>query len=286
LSFGNYAAATELSVRCRNLADEKHLQPPHMAWLATAMTATYTGDNAAAMRAAERALAAAQARPDERIEVTGRVTVIALSSLTAALAGFGEFDRSVEAATRAMREAERTGHPLLIGAAVITAAQSHLGMRAEPDFAAALEILTRHTDGLNGADVNDMWLDLVWGMAQLEVDAPGAVVRFIGAARVADRLNAQHVLDVALRYLAILAADFGLTEHARALVAYTEANLRPYRIENPNQAWMQARLDRALAGIPEGGPTPTIHRGEVLQRIAEIETAFTKHEPTAHAPAD
>ena len=286
LSFGNYAAATELSERCRNLADEKHLQPPHMAWLATAMVATYTGDNTAAVRAGDRALAAAEARPDERIAVTARVTVIALCSLTAALAGLGEFDRSVEVATHAMHEAELTGHPLLIGAVVITAAQSHLGMRAEPDFAAGLEILTRHADGLNGADVNDMWLDIVWGTAQLELDAPGAVVRFARAARLADRLNAQHVLDIALRYLAILAADFGLTEHARALVAYTEANLRPYRIDNPNQAWIAARLDRALAGIPEGGPTPTIHRGEVLQRIAEIETAFTKHEPTAHAPSD
>ena len=91
-----------------------------------------------------------------------------------------------------------------------------------------------------------MWLDLMWGSMLLALDQPGAVERLARAARAADRLNAPHALDLALRQLAILAAESDLTEPAAALVVFTETNLRPHRIENPGSTRVQARLDRAV----------------------------------------
>ena len=95
------------------------------------------------------------------------------------------------------------------------------------------------------------------------------------AARAADRLHSLHALDMALRFLTVVAAEAGLGEHARALVAYTEENLRPYRMENPQQVWVQERLDRVLADLPGPSPGPAPPRREIMRRIAEIEAALT-----------
>jgi hypothetical protein len=65
-----------------------------------------------------------------------------------------------------------------------------------------------------------------------------------------------------------------LGEHAQALVAYTEQNLRSYRMENPQQVWVQQRLDRVLADLPGASPGPAPARSEVIRRITEIEAAL------------
>ena len=78
-----------------------------------------------------------------------------------------------------------------------------------------------------------------------------------------------------LRFLAVVAAEAGLGDHAHALVAYTEANLRPYRMENPQRVWVQERLDRVLADLPGRSSGPVPPRGEIMRRITEIEAALT-----------
>ena len=95
------------------------------------------------------------------------------------------------------------------------------------------------------------------------------------AARVADQLHALHAFDLVLRYLAVVAAEAGLDEHAHALVAYSEANLRPYRMDNPHQAWVQDRLDPVLAGLPATSPGAASPRGEIMRRITEIEAELS-----------
>ena len=101
------------------------------------------------------------------------------------------------------------------------------------------------------------------------------MVHLARAARVADRLHSLHAFDIALRFLAVVAAEAGLGDHAHALVAYTEEHLRPYRMENPQQVWVQERLDRVLADLPGRSPGPTPTRGEIMRRITELEAALT-----------
>ena len=71
----------------------------------------------------------------------------------------------------------------------------------------------------------------------------------------ADRLNAGHALDLAVREVAAVAGDADLAEEAATLAAYAEETLRPYRIDNPGQIWLQAQVDRALAKAHDGTPT-------------------------------
>ena len=98
--------------------------------------------------------------------------------------------------------------------------------------------------------------------------------------------EAAHAFDLALRQLAILAAESGLTEPAAALATFTETNLRPSRIENPGSARVQARLDEAIAAVPQRPSEEPLHRGEIIVLIADIETAFTQQEASTRATSD
>lgn len=133
-----------------------------------------------------------------------------------------------------------------------------------------------------GGDLNDMWLDVQWGVTLLGLDRPGAVERIASAARRADRLDSAHVLDHELRRLAVAAVEAGLIDHALALVSYTEANLRDFRIDNTSQAWFQGRLDRALDGRIARTPDPPSRR-EIMALVAEIEAALSAPLPAARA---
>ena len=161
-------------------------------------------------------------------------------------------------------------------AAVITAGSGVLWGTADGDLTASLELLTRHDRALNVGEISGMWLDLTWGSMLLALDRSGAVERLARAARAADQLNAPHAFDLALRQLAILAAESGLMEPAAAWVTFIEANLRPHRIENPGSTRVQARLDRAVAGVPEHPTEAPLHRGEIVALVAEIETALAQ----------
>ena len=236
------------------------------------MTAAFTGDTDAALHAAERAFAAAEARSDEKMALS------ALFIESGALAGLGVFDRAADVADDALRRAKLYGHPTMITAAVITAAGLYSGsLPAEPDFARCLELLTREGVGLSRNDIGGMWLDLMGASARLGLDRPGAIESYVRVAHTADRLNAHHVLDIAVRGLAIIAAEAGLADSAHALVAYTETNLGAYRMAA--WTWMEARLDRALATLPQRGHEPALHRSDILQLITEIEISLAGEKP-------
>jgi hypothetical protein len=216
-------------------------------------------------------LAAAEARGDEKMALT------ALCIQAGSLAGLARFDRAAQIADDALRRAKRSGHPTMITAAVITAAGLYSGSPlAEPDFPKCLEILTQDGVGLSRTDMSGMWLDLMEASARLGLDRRGAIESYVRAAHTADLLNAHHVLDIVLRGLAIIAAEAGLAETAHALVAYTESTLGPYRIVT--QTWMQDRLDRALAPLPQRPNEPVLHRSDILQLVTEVETALAPGE--------
>ena len=136
-------------------------------------------------------------------------------------------------------------------------------------------MLAGHPEATSGGATNLMWLDLTWGTAQVGLAQRGAVERLASACRAADRLHSLHALDLALRFLAVVAADAGLGEHARSLLDYTEEHLRPYRMENPQQRWVQERLDQLLDDLPARTPGPAPQRSEIIRRISEIEAALT-----------
>jgi hypothetical protein len=167
----------------------------------------------------------------------------------------------------------------MITAAVITAAGLYSGsLLAEPDFARRLEFLTQEGVGLSRNDIGGMWLDLMGASARLGLERPGAIESYVRVAHTADRLNAHHVLDIAVRGLASIAAEAGLADSAHAIVAYTETNLGAYRMTA--WTWMEARLDRALATLPPRGHEPALHRSDILRLIAEIESSLSGEKPT------
>ena len=280
MNLGNYALGLDLAAQSTALATANHLPESQFAWAARASLATYTGESVEAVRCAELALVAANARGAELH------TVIALSMQIIPLYALGEFDRGAAVAAETLRRAEQTGHPIYTTTAVITAGSGVLWGTADGDLTASLDLLTRHDGGLTFGEISGMWLDLMWGSMLLALDQPGAVERLARAARAADRLNAPHALDLALRQLAILAAESDLTEPAAALVVFTETNLRPHRIENPGSTRVQARLDRAVAAVPRHPSEVLLHRGEVVALIAEIETSLTQQDASTRATAD
>ena len=268
VNLGNFATGTTLSEQSRDLATTHQLEEPSTAWVAASFAAMFTGDNETAVHTSERAITAAEARGDERGAVLARCAQIA------PLAALGEFNRGVEVAAEAVRRAERLGQPDIVLAALISAAAIHFVNPAGVDFASCLDVLAAHPGGVIGGPTNTMWLDINWGIAKAGLEQPGAVEHLARAARAADRLHSLHAFDITLRFLAVVAAEAGLGDHARALVAYTDENLRSYRMENPQQVWVQERLDELLADLPEGSPGPAPPRGEIMRRITEIEVAL------------
>jgi predicted ATPase/class 3 adenylate cyclase len=277
MTLGDFAASTILVEQSHAHAGAANLLVSPWAGLAIAMAQVMTGRNAEALHSAELGLEAAEARGIEGGAVT------ALCTQSGALAALGERQRGIDVATEGVRRAERSGHPLFISAAVVSAAGAHL-QNSPPDFAASFDTLSRHGVGLRGGgDLNDMWLDTQWGVTLLGLDDPGAVARITRAARRADRLDSAHVLDYELRQLAIISAEAGLNEQALALVSYTEANLRAFRIDNPTQTWIQTRLDQALGRLAERTRNPPLQRSEIMALVTEIETALTTDQPTSRS---
>ena len=269
VSLGNFATGLALSEQSRELATAHQLEEPQNAWLATAFAAMFTGDHATALLASERAVAAAEARGDERS------AVIALCAQQTPLAELGQFEQGVEIGAEALRRAGRLARGSDILASVVAAASIHFNNPAGPDFASCLDVLAGHPEATSGGATNLMWLDLTWGTAQVGLAERGAVERLASACRAADRLHSLHAFDLALRFLAVAAAAAGLGEHARSLLDYTEEHLRPYRMENPQQRWVQERLDHLLDDLPARTPGPAPQRSEIIRRISEIEAALT-----------
>lgn len=268
-TFGNYEASIELALRSHALAEAAGVRTSPYAWNAQAQSELYTGRFEDSLRHSERAFHQA----DERGLAADAVTALCMQ--TVLLDIVGERGRSADAAADALERAELQGHPILINSSVISMMGAHLTGRAEPDFAASFELLSTHDLSLDVGGLNDCWRDVMWGMTLLGLGKPGAPALLAAAARGADRLNAGHVLDLAVRELAVAASDAGLVEQAVTLAAYAEETLRPYRIDNPGQIWLQVQVDRALARAQDCTPEGGLRRGDLMALVDEVEVLLS-----------
>jgi hypothetical protein len=108
---------------------------------------------------------------------------------------------------------------------------------------------------------------------------PRAATHLRRAAQGADRQDSGHVLESALRFLAIAAADAGLTRQAVALADYADVNLQVHRIQNPIQEWIGARLDQLLDDGSDVGADRPSNRREAMDLVAEVTEAIEAQLP-------
>ena len=271
-TFGNYEASIELARRSHALAEAAGVRTSPTAWNALAQSELYTGRFDDSLRDSEKAFHQA----DELGLTAAAVTALCLQMVLLDIVG--ERGRSADAAADALERAEQQGHPVLINSSVISMMGANLTGRAEPDFDSSFELLSTHDLSVDTGGLNDCWRDVMWGMTLLGLGKPGAPARLASAARVADRLNAGHVLDLAVRELAVAAGDADLVEQAVTLAAYAEETLRPYRIDNPGQIWLQAQVDRALARAQGCTAESGLRRGDLMALVDEVEVLLTHKE--------
>jgi len=215
---------------------------------------------------ASRALQAAELVGDDAM------AVITLGTLSTALAGLGEREQSTAAAAEALRRAEASGHPVHLGAAVISHAAGYLTQIPTPEFDVSWEILNRHPETRAVGGTNAMWFDLLWGWCLLGLGEAGEVEWLSRAAISADRLNSPPVSDVALRLLAFAFDRNGYGKEARVLAHYVERNLQAFRFPAPGQIWVDEQLE--MAGISRSTIDGVEYkRGEVMTLVNT--TAFS-----------
>ena len=272
-TLGTLDVSVRLAEQSQAAAVAPLLASPAAAW-SIASAALYTGKHAEARDAAEQALRTAEARDDERL------AVLSLCTYLGALAELGDVERCAEVTTEALDRAEATSHPVLISSAVVTAASIHITTGDEPDFEACLEAFTLH-DIERAGDLNDMWHDIICGLALVALGRPGAADRLVSGVRAADQVSAPMQLDLALRVLAIAAAESGLVDEAMALVAYSDDNLEPYRMDTAMLAWVDDRLDGSLPEHGASAPDGPSHRGELMALVTEMERSLTGAESVA-----
>lgn len=272
-TLGNPAAGIDLAEQSTALAAELGvLSSP---WAANSMTMAtlYTGDNPEALRLSKIALRLADEQDDLDSSVTALCTQINLCSM------LGDDALSGAAADEAWRRAETTGHPVHTAAITISVCSTYLLARSAPDFEASYEVLTRADRLPETGEQNNTWRDLMWGGTLLGLGDPRATTHLGRAAHGADRQDSGHVLEFALRLLAIAAAEAGLTRQAAALADYADVHLQVHRIQNPIQEWIQSRLDQLLEGVAEPGPDRASHRGEAMDLVNEVTEAIASELP-------
>lgn len=259
-SLGDYEVALALADRTLALAEESGRTPTLWALVARTYALNLAARYEETVVDAKRSLEVADATGDEAI------AVIALGILCSALAALGQREESTAVAQEALRRGEASGHPLHMGAAVITYAATYVTQTATPDFEAAWEIVERYPQTRDAGGTNAMWFDLIWGWTLLGLGDPHAVEWLADVLRAADRLNAQPVSDLALRLLALAFDRCGHSKEGRILAQYADANLQRLRLPAPGQSWVQEQLDLAgLSDPPLGGADR--NRGDIMALV-------------------
>jgi hypothetical protein len=240
--------------------------------MARAMAAVYTGDYEGTVRCAQAAVKAAEANGDE-------FAAIVASGISAdGLPQVAGIEKARRTAAGALARAERPGNPALIAIEAICMAASYTMTEREPDFAGGLDLLTRYANDFGSADITTLWSRLIRGYCIISLGDPGAAVHLIDAVRLADRLNAPHAVDMALRALALHSATSGYLDQAARLVGYAEGSLSVNRVDNLMWMHVEARLDEAMRGHDEIGPAreegARLKRRDILALVADLETRF------------
>lgn len=271
-SLGDHEVALATADRALALAEESGRMPTLWALVARTYALNLAARYEETVVDANRSLEVADATGDETI------AVIALGILCSALAALGWREESTAVAQEALRRGEASGHPLVMGAAVITYAATYVTQTATPDFEAAWEIVERYPQTRDAGGTNAMWFDLIWGWTLLGLGEPNAVEWLADVLRAADRLNAQPVSDIALRLLALAFDRCGHAKEGKILAQYADAHLQRLRIPAPGQSWVQEQLD--LAGISEPPPVPVDrNRGDIMALVNTTTFAIAHGRP-------
>jgi predicted ATPase/class 3 adenylate cyclase len=259
-SLGDHEVALAIADQALALAEETGREPPLWALVARSYALNLAARYEETVVDANRSLQVATATGDEA------VAVIALGILCSSLAALGQREESTAVAQEALRRGEASGHPLHMGAAVITYAATYVTQTATPDFDAAWEIVERYPETRDAGGTNAMWFDLLWGWTLLGLGDPHAVEWLADVLRAADRLNAQPVSDLALRLLALAFDQCGHAKEGKLLAQYADAHLQRLRLPAPGQSWVQEQLD--LAGISDSSPSvPDRTRGDIMALV-------------------
>jgi hypothetical protein len=268
ISFGDYPGATAWADESLALAERRGLLESPWAWYARSMVAIFVTASTEALFACERVQAAAAARQDEFAAIN------VLGHRANCLAQLGHAEEAALSAAEGLDQAERRGHPVLVQSNVVCAANIYLLVVDRPDFNASLAMLADHDDGSRLIPALGMWLDLLWGTAFVGLHRSDALGRLSIAARLADRLSAPHVTDMALRMLAVAATELGYGAEAARLVGYCDTNLRPHRVAVSRSSWMETTIDTALSGIPDRevqeAAGAASSRGEVMALVDQL----------------
>jgi predicted ATPase len=266
-SLGDFEESIRLAEASRELADAAGLQ--HSPWEGIALSSVFvmTGRSADALPVAERATEVAQAAGSFGPLVT------ALLMCSSALSGMDESERSAAVAAEALRQAETSGSPLNISAAVTTVASNYLNLRGGPDFEVSRKVIEARPEMLTMAGSSEMWLCLMMGWTLVGLGESAAVGFLSRALRLADRLNAPHVSESALRLLALAFIHAEHEEEAESLLGYVEDRLAPHRMGSPGQAWIQSQLDKVRTGTAQTTRIPMV-RGELLNLVASVERSI------------
>jgi len=271
-NFGNFEDATRWAESSNALAEELHIEYSPWAWVSLASVATMTGRHADAVTLGERAIQVADAADDLMNQVITRLMT------SSALAALDRPEASATAVSEALQRAEASGNPMNIGAAVITAASNLLNESAGPNFLRSKEIIEAGSNAFAALGTNEMWLCTMFGWTLLGLGESEALAYLTRALRTADRLNAQHVVEMTLRLVAVAFVEAGYAPEAGILNGYVEAHLRPFRIDTPGQAWVQERLDRAGLTSTTSEKVPQ-NRGEIMKLVASIERSIAQDSP-------
>jgi predicted ATPase/class 3 adenylate cyclase len=272
-SFSDFPYGTTLAEHSIALAERERVAHSPWAWIAVTQAAMLTTHDPEGLAACEQALAAAEARDDEL------AAIIALGLQANWLAFFGDAEGCARTSADAVRRAERTGHPVHLQMAVVTAATSLLFQCAPPDFAAALAVLAGHDELAHLDDAAIwMWHDIAWANALVGLHRAEAVPRLARAVRIADSQSILYAVDHALRLLAVAASEAGHEREADMLAGYSEACLSAHRMPAPGFAWIQAALDRAL-GAPDRAAQRAAGAGltryEMLAIVNDLEAGIS-----------
>ncbi len=268
IMLGNVDLGVRWAAQSNELAEDGNVTYSAWALVAMSQAALYAGRPAESHAASLRALDVAD---DVGDPTPG---VVALLNVSASLTQLGELDASTAAASEAMEQAVASGNPLNTQAAVTTAASNRLNLPTGPDFEASREIIESVQSDAVIDSTNAMWLCTVHGWTLLGLEEPESTARLIEALRIADRHNAQNVVELTLRLLAIGFARLDRRAEAAILDTYVEANFREFRIMGHGEEWVTEQIASAELPPPEAAAIPK-NRGELMQFVTATDRSMS-----------
>jgi predicted ATPase/class 3 adenylate cyclase len=258
----DFAAAEASSDRSIEQADIGGLLHSPWAWQVRGIHGLYDGDGQRAVEAAARSVAVADERSDDLCRSLVR------AFMAAALAASGQLERSEELAREVLEDAKYQFDPAALWMAVLCLASTYLLNCAPPRFAEGLAVLEANPLDLQAVEaLFVLVLEEMWGLALLgHSRAAEAVTHLARSIRIGDGAGMISQVEQATAAFAIVCADGGEPVLATQIHGFASAKLAAQRIRTAMRAWLDERLDTALASLDSPERAQAIERGSRLDR--------------------